>query len=348
MPGAMVNDFDYLTARLHGRRSRLAEAERLDELCGLRGLPELGVAIYQSPEFPSARDLQRRLTKELVFELAGLLKNLEKAGAELVGWILVRFQIENVKVLLRAFLRRTPLEGLEEFLVALPRDLAVDASKVLAAKSLDEFADRLPAGPPRQNLKNALAFEHEQKQLFLLEGALDCGYFQELLDRGLRLTGQDRELVHPILLQEVNAFQLLLVLRGKFNHGLAPQVLSRLHVPRSGISRERFSAMLEALDVSAAAAHAVGRGIDAIPPESESGPLSISGIEALAWQRFLRLSNRAFRRGHLGLGAVVGYVGIRRIEVANLVMLSEGMVAGAMPGLRARLLPRADWESRYV
>ena len=51
----------------------------------------------------------------------------------------------------------------------------------------------------------------------------------------------------------------------------------------------------------------------------------------------------------MGLAAVVGYVGIRHVEVANLITLSEGIVAGIAPEtLRARLLPRIDLEGVYV
>ena len=63
----------------------------------------------------------------------------------------------------------------------------------------------------------------------------------------------------------------------------------------------------------------------------------------------MRLANRAFRRSHMGMGAVVGYTGIRRVEVANLITLSEGIRAGmAAETIRARLLPRAGMEAANV
>ena len=69
----------------------------------------------------------------------------------------------------------------------------------------------------------------------------------------------------------------------------------------------------------------------------------------LAWKRFLRLANRAFRRSHMDLGAVVGYAGIRRVEVANLISLSEAIRTGmAAEVIRARLIPRNDLESADV
>jgi V/A-type H+-transporting ATPase subunit C len=349
----MVNDLDYLAARLHGRRSRLAEAERLDGFCRLRDFPELGRAVYPEAEFPAAADFQRRLAQDLVRELSGLLKHLEGAGAELVSWMLVRFQVENIKVLLRGFLRRTPLEAPEEYLLSLPHGLALDRQALMGAGSLEEFAERLPLGSPRKCLTAALNIYRDQPRLLFLEGALDRGYFQELLARTERLSGEDRELIQPIMRQEADAFHLILVVRGKFHYGLTPELLLPLHVSRSGIPSERFSAMLAVSDIRAAASLAVGRAIDALPTECGSAEASAtvdpSVLETLAWKRFLRLSNRAFRCSHMGLGAVVGYVGIRRVEVANLITVSEGVAMGAKAdALRARLLPRTDLESVYV
>jgi vacuolar-type H+-ATPase subunit C/Vma6 len=349
----MVNDLDYLAARLHGRRSRLAEASRLDALCHLSNTPELGRAVYPDSELHAVADFQRRLAQDLVRELSGFLKQLEGPGADLLGWTLVRFQVENIKVLVRAFLRRTPLEAPEEHLLSLPRGLALDVPALLAADSLKAFAELLPAGAPRQSLRQALGIYHDQSRPFFLEAALDRGYFRELLDKVEPLAGEDKELIKPIVLQEVDAFHLMLAVRGKFHYDLAPELLSPLHIRRSGIPCNRFNAMLAATDVLSAAGFAVGRAIDALPatggPGESSALVDVSQLEAMAWRRYLRLSNRAFRRSHMGLPVVIGYAGIRRVEVMNLITLSEGIRAGAeAERIRTRLIPRADLESVYV
>jgi len=370
MSRARINDLDYLAARLHGRRSRLAEAERLEGLCRLPDLPELGRAVYPEAEFHAAGDFQRRLAQDLVGELAGFLEHLEGVrgagevlsarepylegpGADLVTWMLVRFQVENIKVLLRGLMRRAPLEIPEGYLVSVPQGLPVKVQALRAAHSLQEFTDLLPAGALRQSLRKALGVYHDQPRPFFLEGALDRSYFQELLARTERLSGEDKELIQPIMLQEVDTFHLMLAVRGVFHYGLKTELLLPLHVCGSGIGKERFRAMLAAPDVPAAAALAVGRAIDAMPVERGSGEapakVDASGLETLAWKRFLRLSCRAFRRSHMGLGAVIGYVGIRRVEVANLITLSEEIVSGTPAETRfARLIPRKDLESAYV
>ena len=57
----------------------------------------------------------------------------------------------------------------------------------------------------------------------------------------------------------------------------------------------------------------------------------------------------AFTVMGLGLNFVVGYAGLRRVEVANLITLSEGIRTGvAADAIRPRLMPRTDLESAHV
>ncbi len=353
MGRANVNDVEYLAARLHGRRSRLAEAGRLDELSRLTGVPELGHALYPEAGFHGTADFQQRLVQDLAAELSGWLRHLEGAGAELIAWMLVRFQVENLKVLVRGRANGTPLPALRDHLIALPHDLELDVEGLMSAESWMTFADRLPTPALRWSVRKAAGSHADPEQTFFLEAALDREYFRELLVRAGRLAEADRELIQPIVLQELDLFHLMLVVRGRFHYGLSADSLRPLHVRGSGIPGGRFIAMLEAPDVVAAAGFAVGRAIDAVPAERKTdgatAAVDPADLEALGWKRFLRLANRSFRRSHMGLGAIVGFAGLRRVEVANLITLSEGIRA-RIPAetIRARLTPRTDRETAHV
>jgi len=51
----------------------------------------------------------------------------------------------------------------------------------------------------------------------------------------------------------------------------------------------------------------------------------------------------------MGVGAVVGYFGVRRMEIANLITLSESIRLGlGEREARERLLPRAELEVTHV
>lgn len=352
MTRAASNDLDYLTTRLHARRSRMAEGERLDDLCRLRTLAELGRSVFPGLEIPAVGDFQRRLAEDLVAEMVACLKHLETEEQDFIAWLPARFQVENAKLLLRGCLSHVPPEMVEPALVRLPASWELPAAGLLAAKSPDDFAAQLPSAGPRHRLQALLAIQREAPP-FLLEAAMDAGYFHELLTRNNRLPCGESETVKPMVFQEINLFQFMVVTRGRFHLGLTAEALQPLRVFGGDEMGEWFNGLLSAPDLAAAAKGSRNVVLDTLPPAGHGGSgvseADVSVIEALAWQRYLRLANSAFRRSHNGVGAVAGYFGVRRLEIANLITLSEGIRLGAdAREIRGRMIPRAELGAAYV
>ena len=339
----IAKDLDYLAARLHGRRSRMAENERLDGLCHIQNLQEYCLSIFPESEFKGILDFQRRLVDELIGEISGLSAYLSGPGADLIDWMLIRFQVENLKVLIRAHLRKIPIEETAGYLMPLPKELALDNRGLTAAASLDDFIRLVPKGVFRENLKKAFEMYRDSFQPFFFEAVLERCYLQELVARMEKLSGEDREIIQPMVSQEADIFHLTLVARGKFHYSLTPEVLWPLHVAGTRIPRALFAAMLNDADLSVSAGRVAQRVLDTalFKQDNESMAASASTLEALAWRRFFHLANLAFRQSHMGLGAIIGYVGLRRVEVANLITISEGIRNDmAAEKIRGRLIPR--------
>jgi len=348
-----VNDLDYLAARLHARRSRMAEGERLDGLCRIGDLPEFFRTIFPESEIKGVLDFQRQSVDELIGELSGLSAYMSGPGADLTDWMLVRFQVENLKVLIRACLTKAPAEELYGHLASLPGELALDTRALAAAESPEDFVRLVPKGLFRESLEMALEAYGDNPRPFFFEAALDRGYFQRLVARTEKLPQEDRHIVGPMVYQEVDIFHLMLVARGKYYYNLTPVMLQPLHVAGTRIPRALFADMLGDQDLYTSARRAAERVFDAAPLEhgtkDGSEVAHASTLEGLAWNRFFRLANLAFRRSHMGLGAIVGYTGLRRVEVANLITISEGIHSGmAAEKIRGRLIPRTDVERAYV
>ena len=339
-----TNNLDYLATRLHARRSRMAEAERLDALCKIRTIPELSRAVRLDADYQAVAEFQRRLVQDLVWELASWVRHVGGAGGEVFAWILARFQVENMKTLVRGLVNLTSPEVLQAHLVTLPEGLALDVTGLAAAKSLEDFVELLPPGTPRQRLSEAVTIHRDHPQPFFLEAALDCGYFQELLAKIRQLSGEDQAVVRALVLHEANFFQFMLAVRGRFHFDLPADALLVFRLP--GVFDNWFKILLTAADMLAAAKSSVGIVFDELPAEQGSDEVA---LESLAWKRFLRLANGTFRRDHMGLGAVIGYAGLRRVETANLITLSEGIRIGlTAEAIRARLIPRKALEAAYV
>ncbi|MCL4206506.1 MAG: V-type ATPase subunit [Pirellulaceae bacterium] len=353
MSSALPADLDYLVARLHGRRGQFAEADRLDTLCRLRTMTDLVRALNPHSRFTTVTDFQHGLIQAMVQELADFASQLTGAGSALMAWLRIRFQVENLKVLARAFATGKPLQVARAYLVPLPDDLSLDFEALVAADSAESFALAAPAGILRKGLTAMAPAYTEEPRPIVLEATLDRIYFLELLNRTRSLTGDARSDSMMIAKQEVDTFHLMLVARGRFGYDLSAAQLERFHVPGAGITRDRFAQMLAADTLREVASLAAGLALDPLPtPEDRhaAGAQATDAplLETLAWNRYLRLARRAFRHSHMGLGAVVAFAAIRRIEVANLITLSEG-IRNDMPSdaIRRRLIPR-DTEAAHV
>lgn len=348
-----INDMEFLGARLHGRRSRLAEGDRLDGLCRLGSLPPLFDSFAPAGPVHATSDFQRHLVESLCREIFEFTHYLQGAVLGVVEWMLVRFQVENLKLLARGLLRSRSLEEISPRLLPLPNPLVFAPSPLVRTGSFHDFAALLPDPALRESTLRFLKLNPTPASPFVAEAILDMVWLREWLRRIARLPPAERMLVRALAQQEADMFHLLLVARGKFHFHLDPALLRPLHVAETQITRGRFDAMLAAPDLRALAQLALGRVIDVEPaprqPQSPGADFIASDLETLARNRLLRLANRAFRRSHMGPAAVIGYIGIRRMEIANLITISEGLRLGASPeSIRVRLLPRKSAEAVYV
>ena len=361
MTAQIPTGLEYVAARLHVRRAALAEAARLDALCRIRTISELGRALWPDAATDSAIELQRRMVGDLVSECLWLRRLLEGPTGDLLEWVGVRFQMENLKVLARGMAAGARWDEVQPYLMPLPGDLAVEAQALASAESVEAFAALVPRPSLQRAVEAVRDVFRSQPQAFFIEAALDQAYFVELLARTAALPDEDRLAVLPVVRQEVDAFHLALVTRGSLLYGMRPKLLAPFHVGGAGIRRVRLVAMLVAGNLADVAAKAVGLAIDELPHELSgqaglrpggaglrpgeaglAGAMDPSLLEVMARNRFLRLANRAFRRSHMGPGAVFGYTAIRRVELANLITLTEGIRVGLRPeAIRARLIPQA-------
>ena len=335
-----ATDLDFIAANIHGRRSRLAEAERLDELCRVRTLPELARLLFPQSRFLTAVHLQRVLVLDQVEEISTIASKIGGSSGRFLDWLRMRFRVENLKVLVRGFSSGMALRDLQPHLVPLPDDLALALEVLASAGTIEAFTAVVDPEPLRAGLELAVEAYNKRPRPFFPEAGLDHGYLTELLARARALSRAHRDDVLGIARQEADTFHLALAARGRFSYDLPPEVLRPFHVAGTRISRQQFRQMLDAETLAEAASMAVGAAIDSMP---HGGEPDATALETLAWNRYYRLANRTFRRSHMGLGAVVAYAAIRRIELANLITLTEGIRTRVAPdALWQRLIPQAE------
>ena len=350
MPAPVEKDLDFLAAKLHGWRSRLAEGARLDDLCRIRTVAELARQIVPEGAFRQAAPFQRHLIESHVRELAQLAAGVDGPGGAFLCWQRTRFLVENLKVLARGAARGMTLDSLVPRLIALPDDLALDLASYadpVGGPLLARLQCFLPSGAP---LRTALEQDgeafREATEPFLAEAALDHAYLRLLLRHAAAIGGEDGAGVRRLAGHEAGIFNMMLAIRGRHHYRLPPDLLRAAFVPGGSLGRDTFEQVIGAGDATAGFRLLAGK----LDPKGAAGaPPEAPVIEALAWNRYLKLGNALFRQSRMSVGVVIGFAAIRRIELANLITLCEGMRMGLDPHrLRGRLIPRPVLEVAHV
>ncbi|MCX7965199.1 MAG: V-type ATPase subunit [Syntrophorhabdaceae bacterium] len=324
-------DLDYLTSLLHARYSKMAKGDRLLELSRIQNITDFFQSVYPERAIENNYTFQKRCIYDFITEIYSFYAYLPENYINFLNWIATRFQLENLKILLRGFLTETPLFRLKHFIINLPGELSLNIKKLVDAEDIEGFIKYTPKGFFQDTIKSAFQLYGNNAKPFFIEAFLDSAYFKELILKMNRLNQSDRAYIKPVVDQEIDIFHLMLITRGRFLYDLIPDQLKPLHVEGTAIQKRIFTSLLGELDPAAVIKALERRVIDIIPSELskiEQSPPDLSILESYAWKRFYRLCNKVFYQNHMGFGCIIGYIGLRRIEILNLIALSEGISGG--------------------
>ncbi|MFP4056031.1 MAG: V0D/AC39 family V-type ATPase subunit [Candidatus Brocadiia bacterium] len=324
----LSGDFDYIQAKTHGLRSRVYEGGRLDDLCDLRAVTQLWHRLYPEAEPADHRELQRRLLADHVATLQTIRQHLPQRLQAFFTWVMRRFQMENLKVLLRAWKAGERWERVAPFLARLPTALELPAEALLQAQSLADFLMLIPVRAFRRAGQRGAAHHAETGQTFVVEIGFEAGYYEALLGQLGRLPGKHRRGASPLVRQEAAIYNLLALFRVKLGYEVPFERAARFFVPVEPhpFRIERLYALPHFDDMVAL----VPRGL--LPRGMEAPLRTIADLERALWQRMLVVANRRFYRSLEDVGGILAFAQIKRVELANLIRVIEGVRYGLDAG----------------
>jgi vacuolar-type H+-ATPase subunit C/Vma6 len=325
---SLGTSFEFIGAKTHGMRSRVCEGDRLEELCDLRTVAQLWHRLCPEATPGDHRGLQRRLLADHVRTLETIRRFLP---ADLVGiytWMMQRFQIENLKVLLRAWKAKVTVAEIVPFLAPLEKDLQLDASAFVRAEGLAEFIALIPDGALRAAADKGAASYADTGQTFFVEAALDGAYYAGLLARQRALPEPHAAGTDILVRDEIAACDILALFRLKLNYGLRYEQATRFLIPgaRHAVALDRLFAFPDFGDMVSFLPR------DLLPVGDTRPILTIADLERALWQRLLQVANRHFYHRVGDLGTAVAFYTIKRVELANLFHIIEGVRYEMSPG----------------
>jgi V/A-type H+-transporting ATPase subunit C len=221
---AASSDQAYLSTRVAILRSRLLPEEEIEALIvepREEGLSlRLGIDLTDSA-FDAAR-IERAMMRSLLSDLAILLRPLRNSARAFFMFWSRRFELFNLKALIRGKLLGLPDAEIERHLQDMPAFTVLQHDRLLRAENVAELLRQIEAGPYADIARQARRVLEERQDTMAVEAAIDQRYFAGLIKRAHQLDKVDMEAVHNLLGSQADHLNLSWLLRYRFAYELSP------------------------------------------------------------------------------------------------------------------------------
>ena len=250
----------YLNTRVSLFSGRLWPDDELDALVSAaddavadalvqRGLPQLAAG-YDSlaGRQPDSRSLEQRLVAQVLDETRVMLRPLSGSARSFLTFWTARFEISNVKTLLRSKMSDERPAAVLARLIPMGAFGRLDNQDLAHAEDVGELLRRLEAGPYAGIVRHARRAFEQSRDPFNLDATLDRAYYEGLTLRAQPLENEVGASFRSLMANLIDRINLVWLLRYRFNYRLPPaQVYYLLVGSRYSLPSSRLQA-LAALD----------------------------------------------------------------------------------------------------
>jgi len=292
----------------------------LDELAVASGFDEI------TGDSLSARlsVFERTLTQAWLDELSSLLRPLQGSARRLLTHWASRYEVLNIKALVRGKIGQLPNEEIEKSLFRLPGFLSLNHDQLLNTDNVVELLRQLQKTPYQRLATQALRRYEERPDPFLLDATLDQQFYGELIDRAHHLSGTDRAEILNLIGRIVDGHNLVWSLRYRYNYGLQASEVLYLAIDGGRVlDRSRLQAILQADTLDEALNHLP----DGLPAHDRM-PRQITLIEATMRTELHAYAARAMRHNPSALTSVLAYLVLRYGGINALYTIVHARVFG--------------------
>jgi len=342
-------DYGYANARIRGMRSRMLSRAFLD---GLIAEPSVSRLVQELNDTEYGPDLEEALIhgvdatnvdvalrKNMVRTFQKIMGFLNSEAEYLVMTLLGRWDIFNMKTILRAKHMHLSMDELRSGLLPAGQLSPVDLEALSAAENVRTVVDiavtwGLPMAPA---LREGHAEFMRTGELATLELALDR-YYSEWAKARLSRRGPNMRMARTVLATQVDVSNLVMVLRLQSADAETVDVGQYFLEGGATITRELYTELARMSDIDEVLdklrGTAYGRALDDVSMVYlEQNTISVfeRALEDLFTRRTLGIA----KGDPLGIGVAVSYLWAKQNEITNLRIIVKGKSVG-MPLERVR------------
>lgn len=230
-----LSRYAYLDTRLSLMASRLVSASEFTAFAELnveharlaRHMAErLGIS-----DLGATETLDHRVMSLLLGELSILLRPLTGATRELLLYWARRFEISNLKAILRGKMNQESTERIRQQLIPIGPFASLPAERLLMSADVAELLRNVEHTPYAEVARDARRIFEKEQELFAIDASIDRRFYASLMRRVNRDDLDGRDNFKRITGWMIDRVNLVWLLRYRFAYGLSPSQAYYLLVP---------------------------------------------------------------------------------------------------------------------
>ena len=268
--------------------------------------------------------LEQHLTRLLLSEITILLRPLSGASRALVLYWMRKFDLANLKLILRGKLSDENRASLQSQLVDLGRFALLPTESLLRTENTAELLRVLESTPFRPIAHSVFKIYSERQDLFALDASIEQAYFSGLQQHLEALEKSERDRLLPLVGGLIDQLNLSWLLRYRFTYGLAPAEAYYFTIPGGYALDSRQLRTFSQLN-------SVDEVIQQLPPSLATqlaNKQKISQIERILDRMTLHVAQHLLHRTLFNLSKAIAYLHLRERQLSQIRGILKGIVLG--------------------
>ena len=250
-----------------------------------------------------------------------ILRFLSDDSLKFIKASFLRHELEDIKVLLREIYTGRDNEFIIDSLVFLKKHSKIDYKKLFNSKSLNDLIGNLK-GTEYYKALSYFSRREEGQNLFDMEMSLDINYFMLIIKlKEKLLSGKDNKLISMSLGMEIDIMNIMFIYRSKKLFNLSKEITLNNVIPFwFRLKKEQLVGLAECNDIQEFKEYVERTPYSKIFRANEEHLWEINSINYL-----YKFYKSLLRKGQFTLGAIMGYMHLKDIDVRNIITIIEGV-----------------------
>jgi len=241
-----------------------------------------------------------------------------KKEREFVSILMQRYEIEDLKVVLRLWHSKEPVK-VEDYILGQKIKFDIDYKKIASAETIEEVIVLLDKTDYKEPLLVARDKFKSTKSLFYLEASLDMDYYNRLIACIETFSATDKKIASKILAVEVDSENIQWIIKLRKYYGLGLGDMLEWFMPGGSMISKSALRGLYTTDGIAKVIESVAFG--PYLPVKDLAEANIHLIENFLYEILLKEVKKALGGNPFTIGTVFGYLILKRRETKNIVSL---------------------------